>query len=420
MKIKYNSIFFMFGLCTTYAQNQCDIIRKVLEELTSNTIDFPKNKESLLHCCGVDYIGCKGNGKIFNIELNGDILNIKNNVPESLTQLVDIERIAFINNKYEKLTIPNFLNKFPKLDTFEVTDSQIFNEIPESIGEIKNLKSLVFVNDNIKGPIPESLGSLTNLESLYLENNIISGSIPNSFGNLKNLQILTLKNNKLGGSIPTDLIKLKKLEVIELSGNALTEEIPEDLGDLDKLRILDLSNNQLTGSLPESITKLKKLEKLYLGYNNFYGTVDFANELPSLKEIELNNSGLFGILPNFSKNVTKCSFSEQDICIEKKPTCASTDSPCTPELHKKVEEFNKYEKSRKRNEGIFSSSKIIISLIIIIIPLIGIVIFLRVYKWYSLKKENDLLIKQIERINSKNLYYDSEITLNDLDFTKPI
>ncbi|ORY28570.1 L domain-like protein, partial [Neocallimastix californiae] len=419
MKIKYNFILHLVGIYTAFAQNQCDIMKKALEEMTSTVIDFKNDQAKKLHCCGVDYIGCKGDGTIINVEIDGKKILIEKNIPESITQLTGIERLALINNNNTEISFPDFLGKLPKLDTFEIRDSRVNSNIPENIGELKSLKSLVLVNDNISGSIPENIGSLTNLNSLYLEGNVLSGGIPESIGDLINLRSLDLKNNKLNGAIPLEITKLKKLESLELSGNELTDEIPEDIGNLVKLRVLDLGNNKLSGSIPESVTELKKLENLYLSYNSFYGTVDFGNNLPSLKKIELINSGLFGVLPNFSKNVTECSFSESDICVESKPDCTTMDSPCTEELYKKVKEFNeeeqKLKKEKKKAQNRYSSSKIITSLLIIAIPLIGIVVFLHVYKWYNVKKEDELVIKKIDHINNRISYYNSDILVKDVN-----
>jgi len=368
-------------------------------------------------CCNINFIGCKSidtSKSISAIKFDGNAIPLNNEVPKLLTQLTDIEGFIITNCQNKTFSIPDFLSSFPKLNTFELIDSTISKKIPDDIGNIKTLERITFHKDYIEGSIPENIGSLKNLKAIYLDENIFSGSIPESIGNLKKLEVLNLQNNLINGNIPSSISKLSNLEVLVLSGNNLSGEIPEDIGNLSKLTELDLSLNRLEGSLPQSMEKLKNLKKVNLENNKFYGTADFANDMPSLRTIKLNNSGLFGVLPNFSSNVTTCTYSSSHFCTEIKPDCARENIPCTEEMYKKVKEFKENEKNKKSKLG-YSASQYIIALIIILIPLVGIAIFLRVYKWYSLKKDDEILIKQIDRINTKNDYFNSDFQVKDIN-----
>eukprot|EP00833_Pecoramyces_ruminatium_P006517 jgi/Orpsp1_1/1180549/evm.model.c7180000073845.1 len=392
MKIKNNFLIFLASLTAVnfvYADDQCDIIREVLNVVTDNKFDYTPYQNIPMGCCNINFIGCKSidtSKSISAIKFDGNAIPLNNEVPKLLTQLTDIEGFIITNCQNKTFSIPDFLSSFPKLNTFELIDSTISKKIPDDIGNIKTLERITFHKDYIEGSIPENIGSLKNLKAIYLDENIFSGSIPESIGNLKKLEVLNLQNNLINGNIPSSISKLSNLEVLVLSGNNLSGEIPEDIGNLSKLTELDLSLNRLEGSLPQSMEKLKNLKKV----------------------------GLFGVLPNFSSNVTTCTYSSSHFCTEIKPDCARENIPCTEEMYKKVKEFKENEKNKKSKLG-YSASQYIIALIIILIPLVGIAIFLRVYKWYSLKKDDEILIKQIDRINTKNDYFNSDFQVKDIN-----
>ncbi|ORX33882.1 L domain-like protein [Piromyces finnis] len=191
-----------------------------------------------MDCCDLDFIGCAdedGSKIITNIELNGERFKFVNQIPESLTNLSNLERIGITKVNNGGIKIPDFL---------KLMENYLEKDFPDAY--IKN--------NNIGGNIPESIDELSELEYLYIRNNLIKGKIPKSIGNLKILKKCNLRR------IPKSIGDLTHIKKLHLNGNKLTEKIPESIGELENLESLDLSENSLTGLIPDSIENLKKLK----------------------------------------------------------------------------------------------------------------------------------------------------------------
>ncbi|OUM68547.1 hypothetical protein PIROE2DRAFT_3684, partial [Piromyces sp. E2] len=347
---------------------------------------------------------------------NGEDLNIVNQIPQSLTELKSLERIGIANIRNGEFKIPTFLNQLDKLVALEVAKNTLFPQFPEYVCELKNLQILYLNDNNINGKLPECLGELKQLKHLILSNNSIEGNIPESIGNLENLQTLEASNNFLRGTIPQSIEKLVLLKKMSLNGNHFQGDIPSNIGNLKALEVLNLSQNNLNGVIPESLSELKSLKILYnFSGNQMVGIPDFTSNLPDLEYINLTNSGLYGVVPNYPKRVTACKFDKENFCVKTKPACTNLESECTPELLENVEKFKIYQentrksKNEKKDDEENNTTKYIIALFIIIVPLIGILIFLRVYKTYNAKREDDLVVKQIDYINNKHTFFKSDM-----------
>ena len=132
----------------------------------------------------------------------------------------------------------------------------------------------------------------------------------------------------------------------------------------------------------------------------------------------IDNSGLYGIIPYYPDTVTTCKFDKVNYCVEKKPSCTQIEIECTQEFLNNLEKFKEYQENYKKNKEVKEknddddstpTSKYILALIIILVPLVGIAIFLRVYNIYHKRKEDDLVVKQIDYINSKHTYFSSDL-----------
>ena len=85
---------------------------------------------------------------------------------------------------------------------FDISNIQLFRQIPTSLGILKALKILNISCNKFSGMIPTSLGYLENIETLGLSHNNIFGSIPPTLTKLQQLTILNVSNNELRGRIP--------------------------------------------------------------------------------------------------------------------------------------------------------------------------------------------------------------------------
>ncbi|KAK3428347.1 hypothetical protein EUGRSUZ_F04390, partial [Eucalyptus grandis] len=186
------------------------------------------------------------------------------------------------NTKLQRVFISN--NKFGGvLPKCIVTNTQIFGEIPEEIGNLVNLDLLVMGLNHLSGGMPSNLGNLQNLVILLLHDNNLQGTIPPSFGNLTKLILLALSKNNFQGQIPSHLSNCRFLNwlitisvlmglsslaiILDLSHNHLTGVLPIEIGNLRALTALDISNNLLG----EFLTIFHSLKVLNLSYNKFQG-----------------------------------------------------------------------------------------------------------------------------------------------------
>ncbi|ORX60763.1 L domain-like protein [Piromyces finnis] len=271
-----------------HAKNQCEILYDIINEITDSIQDFTKVSDVNMDCCDLDFIGCAdedGSKIITNIELNGERFKFVNQIPESLTNLSNLERIGITKVNNGGIKIPDFLSKLKNLNTLELMENYLEKDFPDAVIKISSLKTLYIKNNNIGGNIPESIDELSELEYLYIRNNLIKGKIPKSIGNLKNIKEIHLDNNLLEGEIPKSIGDLTHIKKLHLNGNKLTEKIPESIGELENLESLDLSENSLTGLIPDSIENLKKLKYLNLSKNKLNDVIDFSGNLPELSKI---------------------------------------------------------------------------------------------------------------------------------------
>jgi len=155
------------------------------------------------------------------------------------------------------IDIPDFLNYFPALETFGVSQSYGFTL--EQLQDRCILKKVIIKSMDVEKI--EHLSNLTNLQAFSLSLNKITRI--EGLENLKNLSILDLSHNKIGRI--ENIGHLVKLEELYLGENQIQKI--NGLENLKNLRILDLSNNQINKI--EGLDGLNNLEELYLRGNNF-------------------------------------------------------------------------------------------------------------------------------------------------------
>ncbi|KAG5107892.1 hypothetical protein JHK84_044799 [Glycine max] len=190
---------------------------------------------------------------------------------ESIANLFDLEFLDMSSN----LVLPpsklsSSLTRLKKLKFFHMYSSNLFGEIPETIGEMVALENLDLSRSNLTGHIPRGLFMLKNLSTLYLFQNKLSGEIPGVV-EASNLTEIDLAENNLEGKIPHDFGKLQKLTLLSLSLNNLSGEIPQSVGRIPSLIYFQVMFNNLSGILPPDFGLYSELKTFLVANNSFTG-----------------------------------------------------------------------------------------------------------------------------------------------------
>jgi len=143
----------------------------------------------------------------------------------------------------------------------------LFNEIPESIGNVEELEYIDVSWNALNDSIPVSITNLTNLKYLGLYSNQLSGPIPTNIGNLTNLTHLNLSGHNgfyfwgdtnpmqsLSGYIPNSILNLTNLVELNLQNNMLEGVFPGSPGCMDNsynLEFFNIISNRLCEPYPE-------------------------------------------------------------------------------------------------------------------------------------------------------------------------
>ncbi|KAK3437999.1 hypothetical protein EUGRSUZ_C02640 [Eucalyptus grandis] len=127
----------------------------------------------------------------------------------------------------------------PNLQRLSLRNCGMFQELPPSIGKLKELV-VVDLSDTMITELPESVKDLRNLKTLKMERTHLK-------------------------KFPEDIVKLAKLEEIDFSRcKSLEGQVRCDISGLSSLRIFRLSSSNVAG-LPQSICHLSCLQTLDVG-----------------------------------------------------------------------------------------------------------------------------------------------------------
>ncbi|XP_016733026.2 receptor-like protein 13 [Gossypium hirsutum] len=150
---------------------------------------------------------------------------------------------------------------------FDVSNNQLFGDIPSSMENMSHLVTLDLSNNTLFGGTPSWMGKMLYLQELLMVNNHFKGPIPMEFCKFNgSLQFLDLSANNISGSLVT----------LDLSNNQLTGNIPNWTGSLSALVYLLLNNNNFEGRIPVDLCKLLRLRLIDVSNNNLSGTIPFC------------------------------------------------------------------------------------------------------------------------------------------------
>ena len=178
-------------------------------------------------------------------------------IPESIISMEKLKSVDLYKNVYLK-KIPDFIFQLKNLEHISY-DNYMKKRLPDSIS--KKIK-VIYVFNGILEELPETIGELRDLERLECVSNNLH-SLPESFGQLEKLWDLRLDKNKLK-TLPESFVNLKNLKELNLNSNLLTE-LP-DVSKLPNLRNIDLNSNKFT-EFPKSVCNGKRYQ-ISLGDNN--------------------------------------------------------------------------------------------------------------------------------------------------------
>ncbi|CAI5521435.1 unnamed protein product [Closterium sp. Naga37s-1] len=146
------------------------------------------------------------------------------------------------------------------LSQLEVLELEVLRLLPGSFGQLGSLAVLKLEAKSLE-ELPESLGRLKNLQRMWLTNCESLSKLPDSFGQLSNLSFLSIHLCDRLRSLPESFSFLPALETLKLHELPSLRTLPELFGHLPKLRILDMSTCGVV-RLPLSLYLLARLERL--------------------------------------------------------------------------------------------------------------------------------------------------------------
>ncbi|RWR74151.1 putative LRR receptor-like serine/threonine-protein kinase isoform X5 [Cinnamomum micranthum f. kanehirae] len=160
-------------------------------------------------------------------------------------------------------TIPVSISKLQKLGMLDLSQNNLFGEMPHGLISRNNtsLKFLRLSNNKLQGNILPKFPNMTKLVVLLLDNNGFTGAIASNMLSSPSLKILDLSKNNLSGFIPSWLPLLTNLAILHLDGNFFNGPIPSEVCQMQNLHILDLSNNKISGSIPSCLPNISSWMK---------------------------------------------------------------------------------------------------------------------------------------------------------------
>ena len=257
----------------------------------------------------------------------GSNKHLNGTIPFQWGSLTSLKHLNISDNTFDGFM--GFIERFPKVETLDVSSNGFFGSVPESVWKLSNLEEINFsanklegtlplttaqaergsspylgrikafhgglnsirgefpwnnLGDSliqismpgnmISGSLPQDLGRFTRLTTIDFQRNQLGGSLPRVFGLLSELRISSFAQNSLTGQIPSTIRMLTSLEVFDISANEISGTVPASLGDLDSLTILNLSTNELVGEVPSELGQLQ-----LIGKNGMYLNVLYLNSL---------------------------------------------------------------------------------------------------------------------------------------------
>ncbi|RWW18090.1 hypothetical protein GW17_00017931 [Ensete ventricosum] len=193
----------------------------------------------------------------------------------SLAGLASLQVILLHGNLFSSIP-PDFFSGLSSLQAVFLDYNPLAAwSLPASLSDAAALVNFSANSANVSGPLPDFLATaFPGLDHLGLAFNFLSGPVASAFAAAP-FRSLWL-NNQLGPSRLNGGIafveNMTALEELWLQSNDFSGPLP-DFSGLTNLRNLELRDNQLTGVVPRSLIELKSLSKVTLTNNLLQGPV---------------------------------------------------------------------------------------------------------------------------------------------------
>lgn len=163
---------------------------------------------------------------------------------------------------------------------------QIYGELPNELGNLRELKKLAITGGSITGRIPVTITSLRKLEEINIpfKDGYAEWYVPENVGDMKALRILNVSYLKIAPEFFKNLYKIPTLETITM--RAFEGDLPEGISALINLKELTLSYTKVA-SLPLDMGNIPNLEKLDL--SNCNKLLNLGNNLGQLTKLKTLN-----------------------------------------------------------------------------------------------------------------------------------
>jgi Leucine-rich repeat (LRR) protein len=264
-----------------------------------------------------------------NLDLSYNSLSIEydgtDGINSSLSSFPQITTLKLASSKLKKF--PDFLINQSKLTYLDLSDNDIYGDIPDWLWELDHLL-YVNLSFNYLGTLEGPLSNLSFLSVLDLRSNQLQGRLPglpqfatyldfsrNNFSSIIPANIgdslafayfFSLSSNKLYGSIPQSICNAAYLQVLDLSSNSISGKIPQCLIEMSgTLGVLTLRRNELSGSIPNSFPGNCGLQTLNLNGNKIKGRLpESLGNCTKLEVIDIGNNLIEDTFPCHLKNTT--------------------------------------------------------------------------------------------------------------------
>jgi Leucine-rich repeat (LRR) protein len=213
---------------------------------------------------------------------------------------VQLHTLILASCKLKKF--PDFLRNQSSLSNLDLSNNQIYGELPTSIGQSRAFDGYLSLSSNkFYGSIPGSICNATYLEFIDLSHNSFSGLIPQCLIEMSGtqLEVLNLRKNKLNGTIPDAFPNNCGLQTLGLNKNQLEGGLPKSLANCSRLEVLDIGNNHIEDTFPFYLNHTS-LRVLVLRSNKFYGPISHPkNNAPwsMLQIVDVASNNFTGNLP---------------------------------------------------------------------------------------------------------------------------
>lgn len=192
--------------------------------------------------CSTDKVACYATCELESGLSNNELTEVSNLVVKSEQDKVKITKLKLKSQGMIENLPQQIGAKFPKLETFEVTSTDLTFIKRSDFLSMETLKELNLANNKIELVPSDTFNNLTSLEILLLYNNKIASLQLHTLDNLKYLREFHADMNKIE-RLGKDFFKNNKaIERISLNDNGL-KSVNENFTSFPKLEFVDLRRN---------------------------------------------------------------------------------------------------------------------------------------------------------------------------------